>query len=115
MSVGWGKEGSYKLVQNKKIRRPGNIGPDIEKESIREKWKTWNLQHQAKIKKEVARYMRSGTEDVVCKACKRTISVNNYFKHNCTYNYCKGHGYKYLKFEHFKKDYPLINGELWAC
>ena len=108
-SVGRGKAGRYKLVQNKMIRRPGDTEPEVEKESVREKWKTWNLQHQAKMKKEVARYTRQGVHDVTCKACKRTISVDKYFKHNCTYNYCKGHGYKYLKFENFKKDYPNID------
>ena len=110
-SVGRGKAGKYKLVQNKMIRRPGEPEPEpeVEKESVREKWKTWNIQHQAKIKKEVAKYIRQGIHDVTCRACKRTISVDKYFKHNCTYNYCKGHGYKYLKFEIFKKDYPFIN------
>ena len=81
-----------------------------ETELIKDKWKHWNIQHQAKIKKEVSTLVRSCNKDIVCKSCWRTISVDKWFKHRTIYNYCK-EGEKYLKLDNFKRDYPLISAD----
>ena len=111
--VGRGKAGLYKVVQNKLKLTPAaaELEPEPEKESVKSKWRSWNLEHQSKIKKDIARYIRTGTEDIVCKSCKRSISINKWMKHRTVYNYCKV-GDKYLKFDNFKRDYPYINVDL---
>ena len=105
---GRGKAGIYKLVPNKSQFQPGGEPePEKEKESLKELWRKWNADHQGKMKKEVSRLLRNGTEDVVCKTCRRSIAVSKWYKHRTAYNYCKP-GDKYLKFDNFKRDFPCI-------
>ena len=107
--TGRGKAGRFNMKRNVNKLMPG---AEIisETESVKDKWKQWNIQHQAKIKKEVSRSERSGIMDIVCKSCRRTIAVNKWFKHRTIYNYCK-QGEKYLKLDNFKRDYPLISAD----
>ena len=108
--TGRGKAGKFNM---KSDMNKFNEGPEIaaDKESIKDKWKQWNIQHQAKVKKEVSRLVRSGNGDIVCKICRRSISSEKWFKHRTIYNYCKP-GDKYLKFDNFKRDYPMIDSDI---
>ena len=111
---GRGKAGVYNptaLKSKDKFEKLSGSGSDTSSETIREQWKKWTEAHILRVKKDVARYIRQGTCNIVCTTCRKSVATEKWLKHRTLYNYCKP-GDRYLKFSNYKEDYPNINIEL---
>ena len=108
---GRGKAGIYNPSMLRRNRMVKQVSPPEDSSvSVRDHWKKWTEAHKIKIKKDVSRYMRNGTDDIMCMLCRKTITVDRWLRHRTVYNYCKP-GDKYLKFSSYKADYPNIDIE----
>ena len=58
-----------------------NTNPPPEDDSsltVKDHWKFWVETHKVTVKKDIARYLRTGTEEIFCKLCRKSISVDSW-------------------------------------
>ena len=111
-SAGRGKAGIYNPAALRTKNRMEKLSSDDSSSvTICDQWKKWTEAHQLKVKKDIARYNRQGTSNIVCTTCQKSVSTERWLKHRTLYNYCKP-GDRYLKFSQFKEDFPNINIEI---
>ena len=70
-SAGRGKAGIYNPAALRTKNRMEKLSSDDSSSvTICDQWKKWTEAHQLKVKKDIARYNRQGTSNIVCTTCK---------------------------------------------